>query len=193
MIVLLALFGYLLGSIPFALLLGGGELRQNGSGNLGAANVLRSRRTSVALMVLVLDVAKGCAAILFAGGVGADVKVRAVVGGCAILGHIYPIWVCFKGGKGVATAFGVFSLLSPVAAILAAGLFGVSVWVTRYISVGSMVAVVLLPGLVYVTGNDVSVVVSAVGAAVLVMLRHRSNFARLQAGSEYRLGQHADE
>ncbi|MEE8130381.1 MAG: glycerol-3-phosphate acyltransferase, partial [Vicinamibacterales bacterium] len=95
----LVLVGYLLGSIPFALLLGGAELRRVGSGNLGAANVLRLRRTSIALTVLVLDVAKGGAAVLLASGVDAGATTTAAVGGGAILGHVYPIWLRFKGGK----------------------------------------------------------------------------------------------
>ena len=187
----LVLVGYLLGSIPFALLLGGAELRRVGSGNLGAANVLRLRRTSIALTVLVLDVAKGGAAVLLASGVDAGATTTAAVGGGAILGHVYPIWLRFKGGKGVATTFGVFTTLSPLAAAFAAGLFGVAVWRTRYVSVGSTLAVVSLPGLIYVTDGELPVIVSAVGAAMLVVFRHRSNLVRLQAGSEYRLGQRA--
>ncbi len=189
----LVLVGYLLGSIPFALLLGGAELRRVGSRNLGAANVLRVRRTSIALTVLVLDVAKGGAAVLLASGVDAGATTTAAVGGGAILGHVYPIWLRFKGGKGVATTFGVFTLLSPLAAACAAGLFGVVVWRTRYVSVGSTLAVVSLPGLIYVTHGDVPVIVSAVGAAMLVVFRHRSNLVRLQAGSEYRLGPRAGQ
>ena len=184
----LVLVGYLLGSVPFALLLGGTEVRRVGSGNLGAANVLRVRRTSIGLTVLALDVAKGCAAVLFAMSVDEGATTAAAVGGSAILGHVYPIWLRFKGGKGVATTFGVFTLLSPLAAASAAGLFGVAVWTTRYISVGSMLAVVSLPGLVYATTGDVPATVSAVGAAMLVVFRHRSNLVRLQAGSERRLG-----
>ncbi|MCH7747885.1 MAG: glycerol-3-phosphate 1-O-acyltransferase PlsY [Acidobacteria bacterium] len=189
----LVLVGYLLGSIPFALLLGGEEVRRVGSGNLGAANVLRVRRTSIALAVLALDVAKGCAAVLFASGVDAGVTTTAAVGGGAILGHVYPIWLRFKGGKGVATTFGVFTLLSPLAAAFAAGVFGVAVCTTRYISVGSMLAVVSLPGLVYVTHGDVPAFVSAVGAALLVVFRHRANLVRLHAGSEHRLGHGSSE
>ena len=187
----LVLVGYLLGSIPFALLLGGAELRRVGSGNLGAANVLRLRRTSIALTVLVLDVAKGGAAVLLASGVDAGATTTAAVGGGAILGHVYPIWLRFKGGKGVATTFGVFTTLSPLAGAFAALLFGVAVWRTRYVSVGSTLAVVSLPGLIYVTDGELPVIVSAVGAAMLVVFRHRSNLVRLQAGSEYRLGQRA--
>lgn len=184
----LILGGYLLGSIPFALLLGGAEVRRVGSGNLGAANVLRVRRTSIALTVLALDVVKGCAAVLFASAVNASAMTTAAVGGGAILGHVYPIWLRFKGGKGVATTFGVFTLLSPLAAAIAAGLFGVAVWTTRYVSLGSMLAVVSLPGLIYVTSGDAPAIVSAAGAATLVMFRHRSNLVRIQAGSEHRLG-----
>jgi glycerol-3-phosphate acyltransferase PlsY len=184
----LILAGYLLGSIPFALLLGGADLRRLGSGNIGAANVLRVRRTSVALTVLTLDVAKGCAAVLVATGVNAGATTAAAVGGGAILGHVYPIWLRFRGGKGVATTFGVFTLLSPFAAAGAAGVFGVAVYMTRYVSVGSMLAVISFPALVFVTNGDAAAMVTAVGAAVLVVFRHRSNLVRLHAGSEHRLG-----
>ena len=191
MILTLVLVGYLLGSIPFALLLGGAEVRRVGSGNLGAANVLRVRRTSIALTVLVLDVAKGGAAVQLASGVDASATTTAAVGGGAILGYIYPIWLRFEGGKGVATTFGVFTMLSPLAAAFAAGLFGVVVWRTRHVSVGSTLAVVSLPGLICVTHGEVPVIISAVGAAMLVVFRHRSNLVRLQAGSEYQLGRRA--
>lgn len=189
----LVLVGYLLGSIPFALLLGGAEVRLVGSGNLGAANVLRVRRRSIALTVLGLDVAKGCAAVWFASGVSAGTTTMAAVGGSAIIGHVYPIWLRFRGGKGVATTFGVFSLLAPFAAVLGVGLFGLAVWTTRYVSVGSILAVVSLPGLVYLTNGGGPATVSAVGAAVLVVFRHRSNVVRLRAGSEHRLGRRAGD
>lgn len=189
----LVLVGYLLGSIPFALLLGGVQVRRLGSGNLGAANVLRVRRTSIALAVLTLDVAKGCAAVLVASGVNAGATTTAAVGGGAILGHVYPIWLGFKGGKGVATTFGVFTLLSPLAAAFAAVVFGVAVCTTRYVSVGSMFAAVSLPGLVLVTNADAPAIVIAVGAAVLLVFRHRSNLVKLHAGSEHRLGEGASE
>ena len=188
MTAILVLAGYVLGSIPFALLLGGAHVRHGGSGNLGAANVLRLERTSVALTVLALDIGKGCGAVLLAGSVNADATTTAAVGGGAVLGHIYPVWLRFKGGKGVATTFGVFALLSPFAAASAAGLFGVAVWKTRYVSVGSMLAAVSLPALVYVTNGDAPAITIAVGAGMLVMFRHRSNLGRLQAGSESRLG-----
>ena len=188
MITTLILAGYLLGSIPFALLLGGVDLRWRGSGNLGAANVLRVRRTSVALTVLTLDVAKGCAAVLVASGVNAGATTTVAVGGCAILGHVYPIWLRFRGGKGVATTFGVFTLLSPLPAVGAAVVFGVAVFTTRYISVGSMLAVISFPALIFLTNGDTAAMITAVGAAVLVVFRHRSNLVRLHAGTEHRLG-----
>ena len=185
---MLVLAGYMLGSIPFALLLGGAEVRRAGSGNLGAANVFRVRRTSIAATVLALDIGKGCAAVMFARSLGADTATAAAAGGAAILGHVCPVWLGFRGGKGVATTFGVFTLLAPAAAACAAGLFGVTVWLTRYISVGSMLAVVSLPGLVYLTNGAVPVLLTGVGAAALVVVRHSSNLLRLQAGSEHRVG-----
>jgi len=190
-ITLIILTGYLLGSIPFALLLGGADVGRVGSGNLGAANVLRVRRTSMAVTVLALDIGKGCAAVVFAHGVTADTATAAAAGGGAIFGHVYPIWLRFKGGKGVATTFGVFALLAPFAAAFAAVLFGFTVWLTRYVSVGSMLAVVSLPGLVYVTNGATPVLVIAASAATLVVFRHSANLVRLQAGAEHRVGRRA--
>ncbi len=191
MTTLIILTGYLLGSIPFALLLGGAEVGRVGSGNLGAANVLRVRRTSMAVTVLALDVGKGCAAVVFAHGVTADTATAAAAAAGAIFGHVYPIWLRFKGGKGVATTFGVFVLLAPFAAAFAAVLFGFTVWLTRYVSVGSMLAVASLPGLVYVTNGATPVLVTAASAATLVVFRHSANLVRLQAGAEHRVGRRA--
>ena len=106
MTVMLFLVGYLLGPISFALLLGGTGVRRDGSGNLGAANVLRLRRTSLALTVSTLDVGKGCSAVRLASAVNAGATTTAAVGGVAILWHVYPIWFGLKGGKSVATTFG---------------------------------------------------------------------------------------
>ena len=101
---------------------------------------------------------------------------------------MYPIWLRFRGGKGIATTFGVFALLAPVAVAFAGVLFGLAVWTTRYISVGSVMS---LPGLVYVTNGNGVAIVSAIAAAILVVFRHRSNLVRLHAGSEHRLGPRA--
>jgi len=137
------LFGYLAGSVPFAFLLArraGIDVRVAGSGNVGAANVLRTTGTSRALMVMSLDVAKGAAAVLIANLVAGGVGIAALTGAAAIVGHIYPVWLRFHGGKGVAVAAGVFSVLSPIATSIAAALFLVIVWLTRYVSLGSIAA-----------------------------------------------------
>ena len=192
MVILLVLVGYLVGTIPFALLLArsaGTDVRFAGSGNVGAANVFRTTRTSLALVVMALDIAKGCAVVFLAAGMGAGETACAAAGVAAIVGHIYPVWLKFRGGKGVATACGVFGVLSPVATAVAAAAFVAVVWVTRYVSVGSVVATALLPPLAYLAGASAPVVIAALAAATLIVYRHRSNFARLQTGTEPRLGQ----
>jgi len=112
-------------------------------------------------------------------------------GVAAIIGHVYPVWLRFQGGKGVATACGVFWALAPVATALAAGIFLLVVWITRYVSLGSIVATAILPPLTWLTNEPTPVVTGALVAALLVVERHRSNLVRLQAGTERRLGQKA--
>ena len=193
--VILVLGGYLVGTIPFALLLtkrmGGTDVRRVGSGNVGAANVLRAANMPVALSVMVLDVGKGCAAVLMARAMGASEAVMAAVGAAAVVGHVFPVWLRFRGGKGVATACGVFWVLVPEATALALVAFTGVVWLTRYVSLGSMVAAVVLAAAVYFNAEAHAVVVCAVAVAVLVLYRHRANMARLHAGSERRIRQRA--
>ena len=185
--------GYLVGSIPFALLLAGGvdgtDVRLAGSGNVGAANVFRTTRPSLALAVMALDIAKGCCVVLFAERMGVGEATRAATGFAAVGGHVYPVWLKFRGGKGVATACGVFAVLSPVATVVAVATFVAVVWATRYVSLGSIVASVLLPPLTYLTEAPGPVTIGALAAATLIVYRHRSNLAQLQAGTEWRLGQ----
>ena len=193
MVILLVLVGYFVGTIPFALWLArsaaGTDVRFAGSGNVGAANVFRATRTSLGLVVMALDIAKGCAVVFFAAGMGAGETAWAAAGVAAIVGHIYPVWLKFRGGKGVATACGVFAVLSPLATAVAAAAFVAVVWVTRYVSVGSVVATVLLPPLAYLAGASAPVVIAGLAAATLIVYCHRSNLARLQTGTEPRLGQ----
>ncbi|MDE3156706.1 MAG: glycerol-3-phosphate 1-O-acyltransferase PlsY [Acidobacteriota bacterium] len=190
--VLLVLTGYLLGSIPFAFLLGragGRDLRREGSGNLGAANVFRTRGPSRALAVLALDVSKGAAAVLLASRfTGADAA-PAAAGVAAVLGHIYPVWLRFRGGKGVATACGVFSVLAPVAVVPAVLVFGTTLWFSRYVSLGSVLAAVSLPPITWAIHAPGPSIAAALIIAAVVVQRHRGNLARLQAGTERRLGQ----
>ncbi len=186
---------YLIGSIPFALILarrwGAADLRQIGSGNLGAANVLRASGLTAGVLVAVLDIAKGAVSVVLAqrlGGAGAG---PAAAGVAAIVGHVYPVWLGFRGGKGVATACGVFTVLTPLAVPPALAVFLAGVWVTKYISVGSVLASVVLPTAAYVTGSPGPVVGAAAAASALIVFRHRSNLARVREGTERRLGARA--
>jgi acyl phosphate:glycerol-3-phosphate acyltransferase len=187
--------GYLMGGIPFAFLLarryGGVDLRRVGSGNLGAANALRSTNPRTAALVTLLDVGKGAAAVYGASLAGASNEVRVAAGVAAILGHIYSVWLGWRGGKGVATACGVFALLAPRATATALLLFMVTVWRTRYVSIASIAAVIALPLLVWARGDDPAVLIGAAVVAALIVFKHRANIARLRAGVERRLGERA--
>ena len=184
---------YLVGAVPFAFLLaryvGGTDVRYSGSGNLGAANVLRTTGAGTALAVLVLDISKGYAVVFLAQRQGADALIQGAVGVAVVAGHIFPVWLKFRGGKGVATACGTFAALAPTATLIALLTFAAVVWGTRYISLGSMAATLLLPPLVYVTGAPGAIVLSALGVASLVLVRHRTNMRRLSTGRERRLGE----
>lgn len=186
---------YLIGSIPFALILarrwGAIDLRQTGSGNLGAANVMRASGITAGAVVAALDVAKGAASVWLAGRLSGEPAAPAVAGLAAIIGHIYPVWLRFRGGKGVATACGAFAVLAPAAAMPALAVFVAVVWLTKYVSLGSMLASVALPPLAYALGSSGSVVAVAAAAAAIIVFRHRSNLARLRAHTERRLGARA--
>lgn len=193
MTILLLLLGYALGSVPFGLLLArhvaGVDIREAGSGNLGAANVQRIAGTRSGLLVALLDIAKGAVAVMLAQWAGLDPAARTAVGVAAVVGHLHPAWLHFRGGKGVATACGAFAVLAPAATGIACAVFVAFVWITRYVSVGSMAAVAAVGPLAYVLAAPGPVVVGAVVTAILVIERHRSNLARLRAGTERRLGQ----
>jgi len=183
------LFGYLLGSIPFGLLLtrlaGTRDLRSLGSGNIGATNVLRTGRKDLALATLILDAGKGAAAVLIARRFGLDLAILAGLG--AFLGHLFPIWLKFKGGKGVATYLGcLFALTWQVA------LAFVAIWVavaalSRYSSAAALVASVAVPLLLLLFGRiDEAALFAAL--TVLLWIKHRANIARLVAGTEGKIG-----
>jgi glycerol-3-phosphate acyltransferase PlsY len=185
------LFGYALGSVPFAYLLArraGVDVRVAGSGNVGAANVLRTSGTSLGVTVMALDIAKGTATVLAAYVATGAVRPMAAAGAAAVVGHIYPIWLRFHGGKGVAVAAGVFSVLAPVAAVAAAGAFLGAVWLTRVISLGSVVATVTLPSVAWLTGSPPAVLAAAFGTGALIVFRHRANLRRIASGTEPRMG-----
>ena len=183
---------YLIGSIPFALILarryGAADLRLVGSGNLGAANVMRASGAAAGVIVALLDMAKGAASVWIAARIEPGPVVPAAAGLAAIVGHVYPVWLQFRGGKGVATACGVFSMLTPLALPPALAIFTVAVWLTKYISLGSVLASVALPPLAYALGSSAPVVIAACAAAAIIVFRHRANVGRLRTGTERRLG-----
>ena len=183
--------GYLIGSVPFAYLLArrrGIDLRRVGSGNVGASNVLRTSGVRRAIVAMCLDIIKGAVAVFLASRVAPGPSAPVVAGVASVLGHVYPIWLRFRGGKGVATAAGVFAVLEPFALLVACGVFVMGVWITRYISVGSLAATVALAGLSAAADDPLVPLGAAVSAAVIVY-RHRANLARLWAGTERRIGQ----
>jgi len=183
---------YLVGSVPFALILsrrfGSRDLRRIGSGNLGAANVMRASGVTAGVLVAVLDMAKGAGSVMIAQRLTGTAEGSTAAGVAAIVGHIYPVWLRFRGGKGVATACGVFSILTPLAIVPALTVFTAVVWATRFISLGSIVAIATLPPIAYFTGSPIPVVTAACVAASLIIFRHRSNVVRLRAGTERRIG-----
>ena len=183
---------YLIGSIPFALILarrwGASDLRLVGSGNLGAANVMRASGVTAGVLVAVLDMAKGAASVWLASRLSPGQALPAAAGVAAIVGHIYPVWLRFRGGKGVATACGVFSVLTPLALPPALMIFAAVVWLTKYISLGSMLASLALPPLAYAFGSPAPAVLAALAASIIIVFRHRSNVVRLRTGTERRIG-----
>ncbi len=190
-IVIAVAVGYLLGSIPFALLLTrsrGVDLRHVGSRNVGAANVLRTSGVARAIAVMLLDAAKGAMAVVAARLLTYDSVGVTTAGLAAIVGHIYPAWIGFRGGKGVAASAGVFAMLAPVATVVAAVIFVGTIFITRFISAGSIAGAVALPVATFAGDAPDPVVAGAVVAAILVMHRHRENVARLVAGTERRIG-----
>lgn len=181
---------YLLGTVPFALLLvrrvAGTDVRHAGSGNIGAANVLRTTRPAIAFTVLALDVGKGVVAVAFAWHIGGNEVVAASAAAVVVVGHLFPVWLGFRGGKGAATACGAFVVLSPVPTMIAVLMFATIVAITRYVSLGSIIAAALFPALVFVLGGSVATLNAALVAAILVVFRHRSNMSRLWLGTERR-------
>ena len=188
------LLGYLLGAIPFGLLLtraaGLGDVRNIGSGNIGATNVLRTGRKGLAAATLLLDAAKGAAAVLLAGWLWPNLGLVGHAATAAFLGHLYPVWLRFKGGKGVATLLGVVAALAWPVALIAAVVWILALLLTRYSSVGGMAAAVSAPIAAAVLGQVAFVLLFA-GFALLVLWKHRANIGRLVKGTEPKVGRSA--
>ena len=189
---LLLAIGYLLGSMPNGYLAGrwlkGIDLRQCGSGSTGATNVLRNVGKGPALAVFLLDVGKGALAVLLAKSFGLNDWVQVLAGLAALAGHIWPVWLGWKGGKAVATGLGMFLGLAWPVGLACFGLFMAVISISRIVSLSSVVAAIGLPVLMVLAGaNGASISVSVV-ASVMVLWRHRSNIERLIAGTEPRIG-----
>jgi glycerol-3-phosphate acyltransferase PlsY len=187
------LIGYGLGSVPFsymlAVRLGGVDLRRSGSGNVGATNVLRTVGPTAAILAVALDAFKGAAAVVVARALERPEPIVSGAAIAAVVGHVYPVWLRFRGGKGVATGSGAFAVLAPAATALAGLVFALTVWWTRYASLGSIIAALSFAPFVYATGGSAGVLVSAGAVGSLVLVRHRDNWRRLRAGVEPRVGQ----
>jgi glycerol-3-phosphate acyltransferase PlsY len=183
---------YLIGSIPASFLVarafGVADVRRVGSGNVGATNVLRSAGRGAGAMALGLDVAKGALAVALAMRLAPGHPwLPAAAAAAAVVGHVFPVWLGFRGGKGVATGLGAFAVLEPVAALVALPVFGLTVAASHYASLGSVLgASGLALATLFFRGLD-AVAISALGTAALVVVRHQSNLRRILDGTERRL------
>jgi len=190
---LVLLGAYLLGALPFSFLVarafGVADVRRVGSGNVGATNVMRSAGKGAGALALLLDAAKGALAVALAERLLPDPQwVPAAAALAAVLGHMYPVWLRFEGGKGVATGAGALAPLAPSAVAAAALVFAAVVAFTRFVSLGSLGAAWSLSGLAYLWDYPAPVVASAAAIAALVTWRHRANLERLTRGTESRVG-----
>jgi glycerol-3-phosphate acyltransferase PlsY len=189
---LLAAFagGYLLGAIPFGLLLarlaGLGDIRSIGSGNIGATNVLRTGRKGLAAATLLLDGGKGAGAVLLAGLWGPDPQLMAALG--AVLGHIFPLWLRFRGGKGMATVLGVLLALAWQAGLAACATWLLVAGLLRYSSLATLLSVAAAPLYIWLFTRDLQLVELIAVLAAVVWIRHRVNIARLLKGEEPKIG-----
>jgi glycerol-3-phosphate acyltransferase PlsY len=180
-------FGYLLGSIPSGYLMGlmaGVDVRKSGSGNVGATNVARVVGKREGLLTLIVDVGKGWIPVLLTFELGLDVGVAAVVGVAAFLGHVFPVFLKFKGGKGVATALGVFLGLAPIATMVLIAVFGAVIYFSRIVSLSSMTAAALAPLVFWLFSYPLTVIAVSALVALVIILRHQANIQRLVAGTE---------
>jgi len=198
---LIAAAGYLLGSIPFGYLLvrifRGEDVRKSGSGNIGATNVSR-KSPALGALTLILDAGKGFAAVMLAASLSVTTssatqrnEAMSLAALFSVIGHMFPLWLKFRGGKGVATGLGSFSLIAPKAVLIAAAIFMLAVLAFRYVSLGSVVSTTLFPSLAWSLhefGNSWRALAFIGMASLLIVLKHHTNISRLLAGTESRIG-----
>jgi len=183
--------GYLLGAIPFgfiiAKIMGQGDIRNIGSGNIGATNVLRTGRKDLAFITLLLDAGKaGLAALIFQHVFGMPAGL--IAGTAALIGHCFPVWLKFKGGKGVATFFGILFAVAWPVGLGAAAVWLASAFITRMSSLSALLAATLSPGIALALGMT-HIAIMALGLAVIIIIRHHENIRRILNGTETRIGQ----
>jgi glycerol-3-phosphate acyltransferase PlsY len=200
--VLVGIISYLLGSVPTGYLLVRAFRRQDirtvGSGNIGTTNVIRSGSKGLGIATFVLDAGKGAAAVLLGAYVFAPMlpawpqrNVEALAALCAVIGHMYPVWLGFKGGKGVATGFGVFLVAAPWAALAAIALFFLVIALTRYVSLGSILGAASFPFFAWFTvraDKPAFFIAVQIAVSLLIILKHHPNIRRLLTGTEHRFG-----
>ncbi|NLN06100.1 MAG: glycerol-3-phosphate 1-O-acyltransferase PlsY [Firmicutes bacterium] len=187
------LAGYLLGSISFGYLAGkllkGIDIRQFGSGNTGSTNIQRTLGTAPAVVVLLLDTGKGLAAVLLANALGISPTWQMLAGMAAVAGHNWPLFFRFRGGRGVATTTGVFLGLTPYVVLIGAALFVITIALTRYVSLGSIVGALSVPFTMLLFRQPPAFTVPGTILAFLIIWRHRDNIGRLLQGTEHKLGE----
>jgi glycerol-3-phosphate acyltransferase PlsY len=189
--IVIVIVAYLIGSIPFGYLIVrkkmGADIRQTGSGGTGATNVSRRAGKAAGVLTLILDAAKGCAAVLIAKALTGDDWVIAAAAIAALVGHIFPVWLGFRGGKGVAIGVGIFLVLAPIALLCAGVIFVAIVALTRYVSLGSIIAAMLIPVFVWLQSDLRPLMTAAIVGAALIVFAHRGNIQRLASGTESRI------
>lgn len=192
LLVFLVISAYLVGSIPFSYLVarhwGVDDVRRVGSGNVGATNVMRQAGTVAGIVAFGLDFAKGIVASWGSLRIGGEMTHGSLAAAAAVVGHMYPVWLAFRGGKGVATGAGAFLPLAPSAVGMALAVFAAAAALTRYVSLGSVAGVLALVAIVFLQGASPMVCWAAMGVGALIVFKHRSNLVRIARGAETRLG-----
>ncbi len=189
--IIATVFGYFLGSMPFGLILtriaGYGDIRKMGSGNIGATNVLRTGNKLLALATLVLDIGKGAIAVIITLLIF-DFNAAMIAGFAALIGHCYPVWLKFKGGKGVATTLGTLIALAPIVGLSACGIWLLMATAFRISSLSALVAIGLTPLIAHYTMNDPNLSGLCAAITALVWIKHRDNIKRIFSGTEPKIG-----
>ena len=190
---LLIIASYFIGAIPTGVILAkafaGRDIRQEGSGNIGATNVTRVLGKKVGALTLVGDLLKGFLPVWAGAYITGSIVVACLMGLSAFLGHLFPVYLKFKGGKGVATALGVFLFLSPLVVLIEVVIFAAAVGIWKYVSLGSMLAAGTMPVLLYLLSFPTPVVILSIVFAILIIIKHGSNIQRLMNGTENKIGQ----